>query len=190
MELSKTAYVILGMLRSGRVHSGYDIKAAVESSTRFFWAASYGQIYPELGKLEAAGLIEGVDDPQGERRRRAYRLTSAGERALQDWLGAGSPLHFELRHEGLLRFFFADALGPEQRIELLRTIRAEHERVRDQLQAIEPAARAGCDADGISHPLRTLEFGIAYQDFIVDWCEETARRIGEEQQPATTGRPA
>jgi DNA-binding PadR family transcriptional regulator len=38
--------------------SGYDVKATVDRSTRFFWAASYGQIYPELRRLEAARLIE------------------------------------------------------------------------------------------------------------------------------------
>ena len=61
MELSKTAYVILGMLTLGR-RTGYEIKALVDVSTRFFWAASYGQIYPELKRLEAAGLIEGERD--------------------------------------------------------------------------------------------------------------------------------
>jgi DNA-binding PadR family transcriptional regulator len=186
MELGKTAYVILGLLRSGRVRSGYDIKSVVDVSTRFFWAASYGQIYPELARLEAAGLVEGVADDRGERRRRAYRLTAAGEQALHDWLTGGAPLHFELRHEGLLRFFFADTLDVEERIELVRTIRGEHERVRDELRAVEPAARAGSAEDGVCHPLRTLEFGIAYQDFLVDWCAQMERRIAEEQQPATT----
>src|SRR2546423_7126877 len=50
MELSATGYVILGLL-SWRQMSGYDIKATVDNSTRFFWAASYGQIYPELRRL-------------------------------------------------------------------------------------------------------------------------------------------
>ncbi len=47
MDLSPTAYVILGMV-SGEPRSGYEIKALVDNTTRFFWAASYGQIYPEL----------------------------------------------------------------------------------------------------------------------------------------------
>ena len=66
MELSKTSYVILGMLRLGR-RTGYEIKSLVDVSTRFFWAASYGQIYPELKRLESAGLIEGTSSPQGGR---------------------------------------------------------------------------------------------------------------------------
>lgn len=176
MELAKTSYVILGMLRLGR-RTGYDIKALVDVSTRFFWAASYGQIYPELKRLEDAGLIAGEPEDHGGRRRRAFSLTPLGEQALQAWIASGGPLHFELRHEGVLRFFFADAVGPAEQVHLLRTIRADHERVRDELTAIRCGAEAAHAERGERFPLMTLEFGIAYQEFIVDWCSETEHRI-------------
>src|SRR5215213_10587485 len=96
--LSPTAYVILGMLGLG-ARTGYDVKGIVDQSTRFFWAASYGQIYPELTRLEEAGLVRGEDDRSNGRRRRAFELTAAGERALHDWLTSEDELHIELRHE-------------------------------------------------------------------------------------------
>ena len=77
MEVSSTGYVILGMLGKGPM-SGYEIKALVDRSTRFFWAASYGQIYPELRRLAAAGLIEGEARPTGGRKRTVYHLTGTG----------------------------------------------------------------------------------------------------------------
>src|SRR5947208_13725278 len=77
--------VMLGLL-SFRPRSGYEIKTAVDRSTRFFWAASYGQISPELKRLEAAGLIEGEDVPTGDRARRVYALTDAGRDELEAWL--------------------------------------------------------------------------------------------------------
>src|SRR4051795_8994846 len=83
--LPKTAYVILGMLRLGR-RTGYEIKSLVDVSTRFFWAASYGQIYPELARLEEAGLIRSELDTSDGRGRKAYELTEAGEQALREWL--------------------------------------------------------------------------------------------------------
>src|ERR1051325_176878 len=77
--------VILGLLSYAPM-SGYDMKQAVDRSTRFFWAASYGQIYPELKRLEQEGLVEGKDAPNGGRTRRVYRLTKAGREALAEWL--------------------------------------------------------------------------------------------------------
>ena len=81
MELTATGKVILGML-AARPRSGYEIKQLVDSSARFFWAASYGQIYPELKRLEEAGLITGADASQGDRQRtRLHADRQAGRRA-------------------------------------------------------------------------------------------------------------
>jgi PadR family transcriptional regulator, regulatory protein AphA len=183
MDLSKTAYVVLGMLNLGH-RTGYEIKSLVDLSTRFFWAASYGQIYPELSRLEAQGLVSGEREEHGGRRRKAYELTADGERALHEWLTSQAPLHFELRHEGILKLFFAEALEAEQRVALLEHIRAEHERVREQLLRVHAAKGAERDAaaggTGDDHspmPLEVLEWGIEYQDFVVDWCARLERKL-------------
>ena len=54
MKLTAVTWALLGLLYQ-RPRSGYDLKQAVDRSIRHFWAASYGQIYPELARLEAAG---------------------------------------------------------------------------------------------------------------------------------------
>src|SRR5262245_32091638 len=108
LDLSPTAHVILGMV-SREARSGYEIKALVDQTTRFFWAASYGQTYPERKRLAEAGLIEGVDAPRGERKRTVYAITAAGEAALKRWLRQ-APATYELREEGLLKLFFAGVL--------------------------------------------------------------------------------
>jgi PadR family transcriptional regulator, regulatory protein AphA len=185
MGLSKTAYVILGMLKLGR-RTGYEIKSRVDVSTRFFWAASYGQIYPELERLEQAGLVKGEREADHPRRRKAYELTPAGEQALHDWLTSDAPLHMELRHEGLLKFFFADGLSREEEIGQLRQMRADHERMAAQMRALEPGARQAAEERGEHHPFRTLEFGLAYQQFLIDWCKQQERRLAEAA-PAGAG---
>lgn len=181
MELGNASYVILGMLRKGP-KSGYEIKAKADVSTRFFWAISYGQIYPELKRLEQAGLIEGEADPGNGRQRRVFSITPLGERALHDWLTSPGELHSELRHEGVLRFFFADALDHGERVELLHAIRAKHERLREELAAIRPAAEQ-------DEPLAllTLETGIAYQEFFVELCDRLERRLAETQTESIAG---
>src|SRR6266567_7108360 len=115
MRLKSSAYLILGMLRGG-VGTGYAIKRTVDQSTRFCWATSFAQVYPELARLEAERYIVGHDDPQGQRPRRTYHVTEKGERALEDWLRSQRAPNFEFRDEGLLRLFFADALSEEDAI--------------------------------------------------------------------------
>ncbi len=170
MELGKTSYVILGMLRLGR-STGYEIKSLVDVSTRFFWAASYGQIYPELARLEEMGLVRGKRDDSSARRRRSYELTDEGERALDEWLTSSEALHFELRHEGVLKLFFSDSLAPEERAAQWRRIRTEHERLAEQLRSVSSAPAKAAAEEGEHMPLEVLEFGIAYQDFIADYCK-------------------
>jgi DNA-binding PadR family transcriptional regulator len=184
MPLSHTAHVILGMLRKGP-KSGYEIKAKADISTRFFWAISYGQIYPELKRLEEAGLIEGESDPANGRQRRVFAISPAGEQALREWLTRPGDLHTELRHEGVLRFFFADALDHDERVALLHAMRAKHERLREELASIAPTARAASHDDGDHLSLLTLETGIAYQELFVELCDRLERRLNQTE--ATTG---
>lgn len=186
MALSNTSYVILGMLRKGP-KSGYEIKAQADVSTRFFWAISYGQIYPELKRLDQAGLIEGVTDPDDGRQRRVYSITPLGEEALHEWLTRPGELHSELRHEGVLRFFFADALDDAERVELLHAMRAKHERLREELMAITPSAEEASGKGGNSLSLLTLETGIAYQEFFVELCDRLERRLAETESTPSGG---
>jgi DNA-binding PadR family transcriptional regulator len=169
-ELSPTAYVILGMLE-GEPRSGYEIKAQVEDSTRFFWAASYGQIYPELKRLESAGLIEGTSSPQGGRKRTIYELTAAGRSELRGWLRV-PPQTFELRDEGLLKLFFSGAAGPEDAARTLRAMRDQHQATVERLREIEPRA-----ASKGGYPLTVLRFGIEYHRWLARACEQMEREI-------------
>lgn len=167
MDLSPTAYVILGMV-SREPRSGYEIKALVDQTTRFFWAASYGQIYPELKRLSAAGLVEGHDEPRGERRRIVYAITDEGARELREWLRR-PPETFEMREEGLLKLFFAGVLPPEEAAGILRAMRAHRADVAERLRAIGPKAREKDEA-GDPYPLMVLEGGIEFNEWFAEWC--------------------
>ncbi len=169
MELSPTAYVILGMV-SREPRSGYEIKALVDDTTRFFWAASYGQIYPELKRLSEGGLVEGRDEPRGERKRTVYAITADGEDELKDWLRR-PPETFEMREEGLLKLFFAGALPPAEAALIPRAMGSYRRELIERLRAIEPRAEEKRDEAGDPYPLMVLRSGIEFNEWFADWCE-------------------
>jgi PadR family transcriptional regulator AphA len=181
MELSATAKVILGML-AARPRSGYEIKQLVDSSARFFWAASYGQIYPELKKLEEAGLITGDDSSRGARQRTTFRLTAEGKRAARAWMRQ-PPEVLETRDEGLLKLFFAGSIEPKRAAEIARERAAISREKAAQLRAIAEATdEAGQPAHGPpAQPdvgsLTVLRFGIEMSELTAEWFEEAAEDL-------------
>jgi len=173
MELSPTGRVILGMLAVGP-HSGYDIKAIVDKSTRFFWAASYGQIYPELKRLAERGLIEPDAEPEGGRRRTTYRITGAGREEFAAWIRDPELTH-EMRDEGLLKLFFAGVLERDDAIAVLEATREKYVEKLARLEEIEPMA-ATADRFG---PLAVLRYGVGMSEFAIAWCDENLKELKE-----------
>jgi DNA-binding PadR family transcriptional regulator len=172
--LNAAGRVILGMIGLGKA-TGYDIKQLVDKSTRHFWAASYGQIYPELRRLEGQGLLHSRSEPAGGRQRTVYELTEAGRAALDQWLRAGAGLVWELRDEGMLKLFFSDLIEPERRLAVLSQMRSALERKRDQLVELDRSL-----SEPASGPRMTLEFGLGMTRWMLDWCEQAERRLTPE----------
>jgi DNA-binding PadR family transcriptional regulator len=170
-QLHATAYVILGFVRN-EPRSGYEIKALVDNSTRFFWAASYGQIYPELKRLADAGLIAGKNLPTGGRKRTVYEITADGEEELRAWLRQ-PPRTFEMRDEGLLKLFFADALPREEALEILRSIKAQRLAMNERLRAIEQLKGEIEDP----FPMIVLQGGLEFTEWFAEWCERMEAQL-------------
>jgi PadR family transcriptional regulator, regulatory protein AphA len=173
--LTTQDYVVLGMVRIG-ARTGYEVKQMVEMSVRFFWTISHVQIYPALRRLEESGMVWGEDDPQGQRPRRVYEITEAGEEALALWLLEPAPIPFELRDLGMVKLFFAGALDERQAWLLLVSIRERSEERLAVLRTIGLAA--GAVGDGSNrYPFLTLKLGIAYHQAMVDACNEFERDV-------------
>jgi PadR family transcriptional regulator AphA len=179
MELSPTAYVVLGMLRH-EPRSGYEIKRVVDKSTRFFWAASYGQIYPELRKLEEAGLVEGRAEPRGGRKRTVHTLTDAGRDELRRWLGDEVEV-LELRDEALLKLFFATA-DPERAEKIIAAKQRLHEEKLAALREVESKTLSSAAA-GDPFPNLVLRYGVESSEWMIDWCERTRAELAGATGP-------
>jgi PadR family transcriptional regulator, regulatory protein AphA len=170
-ELNNTARVLLGMIAEGHA-TGYAIKAEIERSTRLYWGASVGGIYPELRRLTEVGLVTVCDDPRGGTRRHSYSLTAAGREALTEWLTDSSEPVLEMRSEPLLRLRFAGVLDPEQRLGVVRQMREAYE---SRLAEVQRRLELG-EFDDPFHRM-TAEFGLAYSEWGRDWCVEAERRL-------------
>jgi transcriptional regulator len=82
LQKGSAELLVLAMLE-GRDRHGYEIAQRIEALSDGRLAFQAATLYPHLYKLVQRGLVAGrwVEKP-GERRRRFYRLTAAGRRAL------------------------------------------------------------------------------------------------------------
>jgi DNA-binding PadR family transcriptional regulator len=173
-ELNQTARIVLAMVAEGH-STGYAIKAEIERSTRLFWGASVGGIYPELRRLADAGLVAVRDDPRGQTRRHCYSITADGREVLHGWLTDDSEPLFEMRNEALLRLRFAAVLSPSDRVALVHRLRGLHEeRVRTLQQRLEENK-----FDDV-YDRMTAEYALGLHQWAAGWARDAEERVAAE----------
>lgn len=86
-------------LVSGGPLTGYDAVKHFHSSVGHLWHAPDSQIYPELRRMQAEGLLEATEVPWGTKSatKTQYSLTEAGRSALNAW--QDSPLTYALERD-------------------------------------------------------------------------------------------
>jgi len=180
-DLNNTSYVILGLLD---VHpkSGYDIKSVADHSTRYFWAISYGQIYPELTRLQGLGYVELDSESTAGRARRVFRITPRGRAALKEWLAEPGEDSYELRDELFLKLFFADT--PETKLNLVRRMRARHQATLAALRGVE--AHVKTLPNKPHGGMEVLRGGFRLHQAYLDYCDELEAELSKEKAPAHT----
>jgi DNA-binding PadR family transcriptional regulator len=151
--------------------SGWELAQAVQATIGNFWNVTRSQIYRELGRLAARGLVEpGEAGPRGRRR---YRITSSGQEAFAQWIRR-EPGPELIRFPLLLTLFFADRVPPE---DLARFVEA-HRRRHEERLAFYRDLLEGSPVD--SPRVQTLRFGIAYEETFLKWLDglppESGRR--------------
>ncbi len=80
-----SAEMILLALLEARPRHGYELAKLIESQSDSRLQFHVASLYPMLYRLERKGLVEGKwVEKAGERRRRYYKLTPAGRKALAE----------------------------------------------------------------------------------------------------------
>jgi PadR family transcriptional regulator AphA len=160
---------LLGLLAREGPKTGYELTRAFDRSVNWVWHAVHGQIYPELARLAAAGLIEQTGSgPRGAKR---FEVTEAGVAELQRWITDVEPSR-GTRNETLLRLFFAYLVEPAEVVALLER---EKRFYGERLAALEafaaeppttPSERAS--ALTVEEGIRTLRASVEWADWAIE----------------------
>ncbi|TSB21757.1 PadR family transcriptional regulator [Streptomyces benahoarensis] len=120
-------YAILTALLE-KPSSGLELTRRFDKSIGYFWSATHQQIYRELGKLEAAGLIRALPATQPTRgQKKEFEVLPSGRAALTEW-ASGQQDPKPPRDALLLRMRAAAVVGRDGLDEELRRHLGLHRR--------------------------------------------------------------
>jgi DNA-binding PadR family transcriptional regulator len=188
-EVNPTAAVLLGLLElgpapgtegygDGTAMTGWQLHETVRASVGAFWNVTRSQVYVELERLAAAGLVDELAD-RGPRRQRPYRITDAGRVAFAEWIAglAGEPARpDQLRSPLTLLVFFGERVPPR----LLRRALQEHRALRERrLEQLEGMAAALAPGDTGRLPSAVLRRGIALHRLHVEWIDDVLAALDD-----------
>jgi DNA-binding PadR family transcriptional regulator len=167
-------YPVLACLAAAPAH-GYEIKRGLEA--RFgapVAPLNVGQIYTTLQRLQRDELVEDADvAPDGGRDRRVYRLTAAGHRALEEWVGTASA-PTRLRDDFFMKLVFAREIGLAEPAELIGRQRARY------LSALADLERVLADGDADATTALVVEGAALHLEADLKWLDRCEAVLGEE----------
>jgi DNA-binding PadR family transcriptional regulator len=153
--------------------SGYDLLKRFEKSMANVWPATQSQLYGELNKLAAAGLIEVSD--VGPRGRKEYRVTAAGREELVRWVTSPQD-DPPLRSSALLRVFLLGELPPEDARKHVLALEEHANAELARLTALRDALTWG-DDEAAFYGRAALEYGLRLAAMEADWAKGVAAAI-------------
>jgi len=165
-------YGVLDLL-AAEPRSGYDLSGYFAASMGNVWPAQHSQIYPELAKLVADGLI--TQTGEGPRRRKLYQTTPEGIEALRAWMRESQP-DYSVRYEALLRIFCLWVLPTDEALAYLERDRAEYVRHLEQIDTALAHRDWGADPTARASRL-SIEFGRRFYRSLVDWIDWATEQV-------------
>jgi DNA-binding PadR family transcriptional regulator len=163
-------YALLGLL-AGSPMTGYELNRKFERSLLNVWPAGHSQIYPELARLSEAGLIRQAGS--GARGKKIYEITPAGLDEVRAWLRTEAD--HASRNPAFLRVFFLWLMEPEEATTFLENEALVHEAKLLEFREIA-SERKRQDDEAWAFGL-ALEWGIRYEQGILEWNEWARRQI-------------
>lgn len=175
--MKKTRYVLLGLLQEENL-SGYEMKKIIDIRMSFFWQESFGQIYPELNKMIAEGLVEIYNDESVEdvkREKIRYKITPNGEIELKKWMEKEIEKD-TVRSEFLLKLFLSTPKNVEEMRRNILEFKEQSEEKIKLFRLFEAQLNQAIDVHNNHRQiLYVLNLGIRQAKLYIDWSEEILR---------------
>jgi DNA-binding PadR family transcriptional regulator len=173
-DLPTLAYALMSLLAREPL-TGYGLARQLRDPIGHFWEARHSQIYPQLARLEHAGLVTSSTDAQpGPRAKRTYQVTELGLEALRSWIEKPTRRSGG-RDDLLLKVYASWVAKPSVTLVLVREAADHHAsqlaRYLDLRRAprSELAARMGPTEPEFTD-YATLRRGIGYERGRLAWC--------------------
>ncbi|MBF9130263.1 PadR family transcriptional regulator [Plantactinospora sp. S1510] len=185
-------HAVLAALSEGEA-SGYELSKNFDVSVANFWSATPQQLYRELERLEADGLLHGrVVEQQRRPNKRVFRLTDAGRAELRAFV-AQPARPTAIRDDLLVKLQAADTEdlpsvrnALTSRLEQARDKLARYDRLRDALLDGRDEDTYLRDTERIG-PYLTLLGGRMYEQQNISWCTTVLGLLDERMQGQHTG---
>jgi PadR family transcriptional regulator AphA len=178
-RISSSTQAILGLLTIEPM-SGYDLGQSVRASVGHIWSESYGQIYPNLKKLAAAGLVSSKAEKQ------------KGREQLIEWLGT-APQPEIPRNEMLLKLFFGAQVPATVLIAYIEHMVLEHRALLERFTHMEREEIAAFkDRPEAPFWRMSARYGQLEMEAHLRWAEETLtalRQIDKRQKKDPEPKP-
>ncbi|WP_210686790.1 PadR family transcriptional regulator [Mycolicibacterium sp. GESEQ-9] len=183
---------VLAALLDGEA-SGYDLAKGFDASVANFWMATPQQLYRELDRMSAEGLIEARLVEQDRRpNKRLYSLTDAGRKALLEFTEV-PPKPGAIREDLLVQIQAVDSgniaavrTALAERLQWATAKLARYRRGQEHLLAGRTEDAYLAEADRIG-PYLTLLRGIRFEEENIEWARRALDVI--EQRLAAADRP-
>lgn len=182
-------YAILGLLNRHPM-TGYEIAKEFNDELAEFWYANHSQIYPELKKLNEAGLVKYDIEITGEiLEAKRYTITEEGQLDFIKWLHKDEKIQKTPKDVFRLRMYFSNYMDINVRIQLLENQRRQHVKRLNTLSKTSEQYREVpiYDSDRFGDFL-VLKGAIMRQKNIIDWLDQCigycmAAQTGEKLEP-------
>ncbi|NNN28831.1 PadR family transcriptional regulator [Streptomyces sp. S3(2020)] len=166
--------------------SGYDLAKGFEASVANFWMATPQQLYRELERMAAEGLVS-ARVIQQERRpnKRLFSLTEAGLEVLRAYIADEPARPTAIRDELMVKVQCVDIGDTDavrtaiaERVERSTAKLARYERMRERMLAGRTEDEYFAEADRIG-PYLTLLGGMTFERSNLAWGETALKRLAQ-----------